>query len=84
MKIKWLDAPDEHDYPAAASYLTLLFEPAAVEDYIGKLKQAPITFFKLKDIFRASGLSILGIRNSHVKRKKKRFLRGSDYRACFL
>ena len=82
--IKWLDAPEEHDYPAAASYLALLFDADAVKDYIDKLKQAPISFFKSKDIFRASALSILGISNSHVKKDKKRFPRGSHYLLYFL
>ena len=28
---RWLDKPEEHDYPAAASYLALLAAPAEVE-----------------------------------------------------
>ncbi|GAC1525127.1 MAG: hypothetical protein NVS2B4_00870 [Ramlibacter sp.] len=67
-KIKWLDAPEDHDYPAAASYLALLRPPGAVDTIVEHLKAAPITLFKAKDIFRASGLALLGISNSHLDR----------------
>lgn len=26
-EIKWLDTPEEHDYPAAESYLNLIYDP---------------------------------------------------------
>ena len=71
-KIKWLDLPEEHDYPAAESYLNLLYEPKIAKSFIGKLKLAKIQTFKSKDIFRASNLSLLGISNSHVKKDKKK------------
>jgi hypothetical protein len=32
--------------------------------------------FKAKDIFRASGLSLLGVSNSHVKKDKKKIRAG--------
>src|SRR6266496_237948 len=66
--IKWLSEPEEHDYPAAQSYLNLLFEEAVSGRYVGRLKAAKMTSFKAKDIFRASGLSLLGISNSHVEK----------------
>jgi len=76
IKIKWLTAPEEHDYPAAASYLNLLYEPAVVNNITELLKQAPIVLFKSKDIFRASGLSLLGVSNSHVKKDQKKISSG--------
>jgi hypothetical protein len=64
--VKWLDAPEEHDYPAAASYLSLLRTPEEAAVFVQRLRAAPATSFKAKDIFRASGLSLLGVSNSHV------------------
>jgi hypothetical protein len=70
IKIKWLQEPEEKDYPAAASYLSLLYDPKTVNTITGKLKAAPATLFKAKDIFRASGLSLLGVSNSHVEKDR--------------
>ena len=39
-----------------------------------KLRRAPMTEFKAKDIFRASALPLLGIVNSHVLKDKKKIL----------
>jgi hypothetical protein len=35
-----------------------------------------MTSFKAKDIFRASGLSLLGVSNSHVKKDRKKIRAG--------
>src|SRR5665647_2146485 len=56
-EIKWLAEPEEHDYPAAESYLNLIYDPQMAAGYAQQLKQAPMSQFKAKDIFRASGLS---------------------------
>ena len=77
-KIKWLKLPEEHDYPAAESYLTLLFEPKIAKNFIAKLKLAKVETFKSKDIFRASNLSLLGISNSHVKKDRKKITDGKS------
>ena len=68
IKIKWLSQPDEHDYPAALSYLTLIYDQKTAAGLVAKLKKAPISEFKAKDIFRASRLPLLGAGNSHVKK----------------
>jgi disulfide oxidoreductase YuzD len=65
--IQWLELPEEHDYSAAESYLTLIYEQTKVDACVLALRQAPMKVFKAKDIFRASELSLLGISNSHVK-----------------
>lgn len=77
-KIKWLKLPEEHDYPAAESYLNLLFEAKVAKNFITKLKLAKVQTFKSKDIFRASNLSLLGISNSHVKKDKKKITDGKS------
>jgi hypothetical protein len=69
-EIKWLDEPEAIDYPAAASYLTLIFEGKRVKGLVNELKVAPVVQFKAKDIFRASGLSLLGTSNSHVEKDR--------------
>jgi hypothetical protein len=70
--IHWLPDPEDHDYPAAQSYLTLLRPPAEVSALVTGLRLASTAPFKAKDIFRASGLSLLGVSNSHVDRDIKK------------
>jgi len=77
-KVKWLKLPEEHDYPAAESYLNLLYEPKIAKNFIAQLKLAKVQTFKSKDIFRASNLSLLGISNSHVRKNKKKIADGKS------
>jgi len=69
-KVQWLDAPEDHDYPAALSYLSLVFDEGAAVGYVEKLRRAKPASFKAKDIFRASGLSLLGVSNGHVAKDR--------------
>ena len=78
VEIKWLSEPKKHDYPAALSYLSLLYDEQTAASYVDKLKRASISEFKAKDIFRASGLSVLGISNSHVKKDQQKLQSGDD------
>src|SRR5450631_4690573 len=75
-EIKWLETPEEQDYPAAESYLNLIYDSKTAANLSQQLKQAPVSEFKAKDIFRASGLSLLGVSNSHVEKDRKRILAG--------
>ena len=77
-EIKWLADPEDHDYPAAGSYLSLLYDDACGEKYVEQLQKTPISKFEAKDIFRASGLSLLGISNSHVEHDRKKILAGQS------
>ena len=45
---------------------------------MAKLRKQKITKFKAKDIFRASGLSLLGVSNSHVGKDQKKILDGEQ------
>src|SRR5450631_1061239 len=76
--LKWLAEPEDHDYPAAGSYLSLLYEEPAPTRYVEHLRQAPMASFKAKDIFRASGLSLLGVSNSHVEKDRSKILAGQS------
>lgn len=75
-EIRWADRPADHDYPAAESYLSLIFCKPKVTGIVDCLHSAPMTTFKAKDIFRASGLSLLGISNSHVNENIKKIRKG--------
>jgi disulfide oxidoreductase YuzD len=74
--IQWLKEPENHNYPAAQSYLGLLFEPSTAKGLAQKLRRAPLSSFKAKDIFRASGLNLLGVSNSHVEKDRKKIKSG--------
>jgi hypothetical protein len=74
--IHWLPDAQEHDYPAAGSYLALLFPADRVTALVERLKAQPIVPFKAKDIFRAARLSLLGVSNSHVERDWKKIKKG--------
>jgi hypothetical protein len=69
--VKWLALPEDHDYPAALSFLSLIYPDKAAQQFASDLKKAPITQFKAKDIFRASALKLLDATNSHVKKNVK-------------
>ncbi len=76
VKIKWLSEPEKQDYPAAFSYLCLIYKESTAKAFVEKLKRAPISEFKAKDIFRASGLSLLGISNVHVEKDRQKIKSG--------
>jgi len=76
-EIKWLPDAEDHDYPAAASYLGLVYDDAKVRELLAGLKATGIARFKAKDIFRASQLSLLGVSNSHVEKDRKKVISGT-------
>jgi disulfide oxidoreductase YuzD len=71
-EIHWLPDVEEHDYPAAESYLALLYSEEKVAELIARFRNAVITEFKAKDIFRASQLSLLGVSNSHIEKDREK------------
>ena len=77
-RIKWSSKPADHDYPAALSYLSLLYDEKITAGLVKKLRQAKVSEFKAKDIFRASGLSLLGISNFHVKADQRKIREGRE------
>jgi hypothetical protein len=78
VEIKWLSEPEEKDYPAALSYLCLLYDEQKATAYVNQLKRASTSQFKAKDIFRASGLSLLGISNAHVEKDQQKIQSGRE------
>jgi hypothetical protein len=57
----WKAEPEDQDFPAAESYLTLLVGPVAAKRLAKALrKEDAVRHFAAKDILRASGLALLG------------------------
>ncbi len=77
-EIKWLADLEEHNYPAAASYLGLIYSADRVSEMMAGFKSAAIVQFKAKDIFRASQLSLLGVSNSRVEKDVKKLREGKS------
>ncbi|AEJ02755.1 hypothetical protein Nit79A3_3008 [Nitrosomonas sp. Is79A3] len=75
-EIKWLSEPEAHNYPAALSYLNLIYDEQTAIGYVDNLKQAKISEFKAKDIFRASNLSLLGISNTQINKNQQKIQSG--------
>jgi hypothetical protein len=75
-KINWLGKPEDHDYPAARSYLNLIYDDKRADGFIAALKAAPVVQFKSKDIFRASQLKLLDKTNSHVAKDRDKISGG--------
>jgi hypothetical protein len=67
MAVKWLDDPEDHDYDAAADYLTMLASEGEVANVVAALKTAKTTTRKAKDILRAAQLPLLPESNAHVR-----------------
>ena len=76
--IRWLAKPEEQDYPAARSYLSLMYDEQTAAQFVEKLRSVPLASFKAKDIFRASGLSLLGVSNKHVEKDQKKIRDGKE------
>ena len=74
--IKWLGKPKAGNYPAALSYLSLVYTPKEAARLVKRLRAAPLAEFKSKDIFRASGLPLQGVSNYFVERDRKKILEG--------
>ena len=64
----WQDQPEEHDFPAAADYLSLVAPAGVVAKVVDALKSAKTEHRKAKDLLRASRLSLLSADNVHVKK----------------
>ena len=59
--------PEDHDYAAAADYLSLIGEGDAVAATVDALKSAPTEMRKAKDVLRAARLALLPATNLRVK-----------------
>jgi len=63
----WKDKPEDEDFPAAQSFLSLLVGPDTAAKLAKALrKQKLLVHFAAKDILRASGLPLLDANDSEV------------------
>jgi hypothetical protein len=75
-KPNWNDAPDDHDYPAAADYLSLLMPQKEADQLVRRLRAEPLVRRKAKDLLRASALPILPLDNIHVAKDLAKVKKG--------
>jgi hypothetical protein len=75
-KERWKESPDDHDYPAAEDYLSLVTTPAAAKALVRRLRTAPIQHRKAKDLLRASSLPVLTPDNFHVAKDLNKVAQG--------
>ncbi|MDH6243585.1 hypothetical protein [Mycobacterium sp. OTB74] len=78
MGVKWLDNPEDHDYDAAADYLTMLADEGSVTKTVAGLRTAKPTMRKAKDILRAAQLALLPETNAHVRSDLKKVSEGKS------
>jgi hypothetical protein len=57
--VSWADAPAEHDYPAAVSYLRLLVAEDEAQQLAKLLAEAETVHQHVKDVLRAARLPLL-------------------------
>jgi hypothetical protein len=82
--VRWLEIPQKHDYPAAASYLSLLAGPAKIRALVSALKSAPVAHCMAKDILRASGLPLLPEDDVHVAKDLAQIRAGNPLSPCLM
>ena len=76
-KIRWLEEPEEKDYLAAKSFLSMVLAPSSLSDVIAGLHTAPAGHWAAKDILRAAGLPPLKPKQStEVAEKLKKIKDG--------
>jgi hypothetical protein len=75
-KERWKESPDDHDYPAAEDYLSLITSLTAAKALTRRLRTAPLVHRKAKDLLRASRLPLLAPDNFHVAKDLKKVTQG--------
>ena len=75
-KPNWKEAPDDHDYPAAADYLSLLMPQIEADRLVRRLRSAPLVHRTAKDLLRASALPELPEDNVHVAKDLAKVKKG--------
>jgi hypothetical protein len=77
-KETWKREPEEHDFPAAGAYLSLLFPPDSAAALVEGLRTAETETRQAKDLLRASELPLLPAKNPHVAGDLKKVARGEQ------
>lgn len=63
----WRDAPADHDYPAAANYLSLLATDDVVSELVERMRKTAVSHYRVNDLLRAAGLTLLPMTDERVK-----------------
>jgi hypothetical protein len=72
----WKQEPDEHDFPAAADYLSLLVPESFAASIFEELRAAGAVNRKAKDLMRAGRLPLLPISDPYVAKDLKKVSKG--------
>lgn len=76
-RIRRLEEPEEKDYLAAHSFLSMVLPPSALSQTIAALRTAPLGHWAAKDLLRAAGLPPLKPKQSaEVAEKFKKIKNG--------
>jgi hypothetical protein len=73
--IRWLDEPEEKDYLAAHSFLSMVLAPSSLSQTIADLRDAPRGHWAAKDLLRAAGLPPLKPKQSAEVAEKLKKIR---------
>lgn len=76
-KPHWKDEPDDHDYPAATDYLSLIVSPTSATQLVRRLRAARVVHRKAKDLLRAAQLPVLPPENMHVAKDLEKVRTGN-------
>lgn len=72
----WKSSPEEHDFPSATNYLSLLFPEPVTASLVAQLKDADTIYRQAKDLMRASRLALLPVEDPEVASDLKKVKRG--------
>ena len=84
LTVRWMETTQRHDYPAAASYLSLLAGPSKVRRLVSALRTAPVARFKAKDLLRAAGLPLLPADDIEVAKDLAQIHAGNPLSPCLM
>ncbi len=74
---RWKAEPEEQDYPAARSYLSLLVSPDDARRYAKALaKETRLWHYKAKDLLRSSGLALLASDDHELEKDLEKVRQG--------
>jgi hypothetical protein len=77
-KERWKSTPDDHDYPAARDYLSLVIPENEAAEAVKALMNSALTHRKAKDLLRAAQLPALPQTNVHVTKDLEKVNKGEQ------
>jgi len=77
-RVRWLDEPEDKDYAAARSYLSLLIPTGQLDALIERLRAASNGTWRAKDILRAARLPLLRAKDSTEVAEKLAKIRAKE------